>query len=221
MRNHIKFAAYLLVGAYISTVSFVATAGAYEDFFKAILFDNVRSVDSLLASGFDVNALDDKGQNGLYISMREGSFKVAAVLLKQPQLKPDQSNAAGETALMMAALKGHTDWLQPLLDRGASIDGAGGKNTKAWTALHYACSGSQASTVQALLARGADRNARSPNGTTPLMMAARYGTEDQVDLLLRAGADLQLRNDLALSAADFARQAGRDKLADRLQAAAR
>ena len=221
MRNHIKSAAYLLVGAFISTASFLATAGAYEDFFKAILFDNVRSVGSLLASGFDVNALDDKGQNGLYISMREGSFKVAAVLLKQPQLQPDQANAAGETALMMAALKGHTDWLQPLLDRGARVDGGAAAGGKAWTALHYACSGPQAGTVQALLARGADRNARSPNGTTPLMMAARYGTEDQVDLLLKAGADLQLRNDLGLSAADFARQAGRDKRADRLQPAAR
>lgn len=221
MRNHIKSVAYLLIGVFVSAASCVATAGAYEDFFKAILFDNVRGVEQLLASGFDVNSQDEKGQNGLYLSMREGSFKVAAVLLKQAQLKPDQANAAGETALMMAALKGHADWLQPLLDRGARVDGAGGAGGKAWTALHYACSGPQAGTVQALLARGADRNARSPNGSTPLMMAARYGTEDQVDLLLKAGADRQLRNDLGLSAADFARQAGRDTLAERLQPAAR
>ena len=218
MRNHIKFAAYLLLAIVTSITSFSATAGAYEDFFKSILFDDARNVGHLLERGFDVNALDDKGQNGLYLSMREGSFKVAAVLLKQPQLQAEQANAAGETALMMAALKGHTDWLQPMLDRGARVDGAGGR---AWTALHYACSGPQASTVQALLARGADRNARSPNGSTPLMMAARYGTEDQVDLLLKAGADLQLRNDLGLSAADFARQAGRDKLASRLLPTAR
>ena len=217
MRKHFKFAAYLIVSIFVS----VAHAGTYEDFFKAILFDDARTVDTLLVRGFDVNSTDEKGQTGLYISLREGSFKSAAVLLKQAQLQLDQANAAGETALMMGALKGHAGWVQQLLDRGARVDGLAGKGGKAWTALHYACSGPQADTVKVLLARGADRNARSPNGSTPLMMAARYGTEDQVDLLLKAGADLQLRNDLGLSAADFARQAGRDKLAERLQPAPR
>lgn len=217
MKNHFKFAAYLIVSIFFST----SNAGTYEDFFKAILFDDARTVDAVLGRGFDVNSTDEKGQTGLYISLREGAFKSAAVLLKQPQLQLDQANAAGETALMMGALKGHTDWVQQLLDRGARVDGLAGKGDKAWTALHYACTGPQAATVKVLLARGADRNARSPNGSTPLMMAARYGTEDQVDLLLKAGADWQLRNDLGLSAADFARQAGRDKLADRLQPAPR
>ena len=214
MKNHFKFILFLVASGLFSA----ASAGTYEDYFKAILFDDARTVDGLLARGFDVNSADEKGQAGLTLSMREGSFKTAAVLLKQASLRIDQPNAAGETALMMAALKGHTDWVQQLLDRGARTDAGTGK---AWTALHYACSGPQAAVVQLLLARGADRNARSPNGSTPLMMAARYGTEDQVDLLLKAGADPQLRNDLALSAADFARQAGREKLAGRLQAVTR
>lgn len=217
MRNHIKFAFYLLVSVCVST----ANAGAYEDFFKAVTFDDARSVDSLLARGFDPNSPDEKGQTGLYLSLREGSFKVAAVLLKQPQTRVDQANSAAETALMMAALKGHTDWVAQLLDHGARIDGNGAAGGKSWTALHYACAGPQAATVQLLLKRGAALNALSPNGTTPVMMAARYGSEDAVDALLKAGADLQLRNDLGLSAADFARQAGRDSLAGRLQAAAR
>jgi ankyrin repeat protein len=53
------------------------------------------------------------------------------------------------------------------------------------------------------------------------MMAARYGSEDAVQLLLKRGADARLRNDLGLSAADFARQAGREALTESLLRAAR
>ena len=72
-----------------------------------------------------------------------------------------------------------------------------------------------------LLARGARVDARSHNGTTPLMMAAQYGTEDAVDALLKQGADLRLRNDLGLGPVDFAQRGAREALARRLAAASR
>lgn len=53
------------------------------------------------------------------------------------------------------------------------------------------------------------------------MMAARYGNEASVDLLRERGADLRLRNELGLGAGDFARSAGRVRLADQLDLAAR
>ena len=115
---------------------------------------------------------------------------------------------------MMAALKGHTEWLGRLLDKGARTEGA---TPRAWTALHYAATGPEPRTVQMVLARGGLVNALSPNGTTPLMMAARYGAEAAVDVLLQQGADLRLQNDASLTAADFARLAGREALAQRLQ----
>lgn len=214
LRNLFKFTLYLVLMIGFST----ARAGTYDDFFKAITFDDSRSISGLLERGFDPNARDEKGQAPLYLSLREGSFKVAAVLLSQPQLRIDLANSAGETALMICALKGQTEWLQKLIDHGAKLDNNG---AKAWTALHYAASGPEASAVRLLLARGALVDARSPNGSTPLMMASRYGPEDAVQLLLKQGADVRLRNDLNLTAADFARQAGREALADSLQRAAR
>jgi hypothetical protein len=51
------------------------------------------------------------------------------------------------------------------------------------------------------------------------MMAAGYGAEASVELLLARGADRKLRNDLGLTAADFAQRAGRDALAKRLSQA--
>ena len=72
-----------------------------------------------------------------------------------------------------------------------------------------------------LLERGSTVDARSPNGTTPIMLAARYGAEASVDLLLARGADPKARNDLGLAPADFARDGGRDKLSARLAALTR
>ena len=214
IKLYFRFALYLMM-----TFGFSSTwAGAYEDFFKAITFDDARSVGQLLERGFDPNSLDDKGQAPLYLSLREGSFKVAAVLLEQRATRVDQANSVGETALMISALKGQTEWLQRLSARGASLEA---KTQPGWSALHYAASGPERKSVQWLLEHGARVDARSPNGSTPLMMAARYGPEDAVDLLLKQGANARLRNDLDLSAADFARQAGRDALAERLAQAAR
>jgi ankyrin repeat protein len=52
-------------------------------------------------------------------------------------------------------------------------------------------------------------DAASPNGTTPLMMAAHYGTPSAVKLLLEADADPTLRNNVGLNAFDFAQSAMR------------
>jgi uncharacterized protein len=85
--------------------------------------------------------------------------------------------------------------------------------------LHYAASGPEPKLLAWLLDQGAAIDAPSPNRTTALMMAARYGAIDGADLLLARGANARLRNDRELSAADFARMAGREALAARLEAA--
>ena len=66
--------------------------------------------------------------------------------------------------------------------------------------------------MKLLLDRGADIDAASPNGTTPLMMAAQYGADDSVKLLLQRGADLSKRNQRGLGPVDFARLSGREPL---------
>ena len=49
--------------------------------------------------------------------------------------------------------------------------------------------------VEQLLAKGANPNAKAPNHTTPLMFAARNGHEEVVVRLLKAGVDLDSKND--------------------------
>lgn len=211
MKRLFRFFFYLAV-----LIGFVsAQAGSYEDFFRAVNVDNAGTVKELLGRGFDPNAPSEQGQVGLFVALRDGSPKVAAALLADPRTAVDAVNANGETPLMMAALRGQADWAERLLGRGAQLNRAG------WTPLHYAATGPGTPVLALLLDRGAALEAPSPNGTTALMMAARYGPEDSVDLLLARGASLVARNTQGLSAADFARLGGRDKLAARLVAASR
>jgi uncharacterized protein len=190
-------------------------AGAYDDYFRAVNVDNARTVSSLLDRGFDPNSPDEKGNVGLLLAMRGDSPKVATALLAHPGIRLDVANAAGETALMIAALRGQLDWCQRLIDRGAQVNRAG------WTPLHYAASGPEAKVVTLMLDRGARIDAPSPNRTTALMMASRYGPDSAAEVLIARGADPKLRNDQGLNAADFARLGARPALAAKLDQLAR
>jgi ankyrin repeat protein len=211
IKRLIRCTLYLAVVIVVS----VSYAGAYEDFFKAIELDDVSGVQRLLERGMDPDTRDPRGQLALYVALREGSLRVADVLLSHPGLHVDLPNAVGETPLMMAALRGQFEIAQRLYARGATVERPG------WTPLHYAASGPSLDLLRWLLELRAPINARSPDGTTPLMLAAGYGLIDATDELLQRGADATARNERGLDAAAFARRAGRDALAARIEAAAR
>lgn len=196
----------LVVFTWIALAALGARAGAFEDFFAAVRSDNESAVVALTLRGFDLNTRDEKGETGLLIALRLGSIKVADFLLKQNTVTVEARNAQSESPLMMAALKGHLAQAKRLIQRGAEV------NKPGWTPLHYAASNPEPISldmVRLLLEHHAYIDADSPNKTTPLMMAARYGRDPVVQLLLEEGADPLLRNEQGLSAIDFARQAGR------------
>lgn len=204
MRYYFKFIVYLYVLYRFSC----ATAGSYEDYFAAILKDDVPVVSSLLERGFDPNTPNPAGDHALLIALRVGSTKVIPVLLAQPKLDVEARNRQDESALMIASLKGMTDMASLLLDKGADV------NKPGWTPLHYAATGGHLQIMQLLLDNHAYIDAASPNGSTPLMMAAMYGTPSAVKLLLEAGADPLLKNELGLTAIDFAQRANRKESVD-------
>lgn len=211
MRNYFKFAALCLVAAWFS----VASAGSYEDFFVAIRQDDARTIQALLQRGFDPNSPDPEGLPGLYIALREGSLKAAQVLIDAPKTKVDARTAKDETPLMMASLHGHLDIARKLIAKDADVAKPG------WSPLHYAATNGHIAVMELLLEHHAFIDAESPNGTTPLMMAAQYGSPEAVKFLLQAGADPSMKNQLGLTAADFALRAGRKDLASTLGAASK
>lgn len=186
----------VFIGFYL--FSFWATAGSYEDFFKAVQFDNVRVVQGLLQRGFDPNTVNPEGVPALMLAVREPSLKVAELLAAHPDTKTEVRNSNDESVLMLAAIKGYLELVQKLVDNDADVNKTG------WTALHYAASGGHVPVIAHLLEHSAYIDAESPNGTTPLMMAAMYGSPEAVKHLIQAGADLTIKNQLGLTALDFA-----------------
>lgn len=204
--KHIK----KLVYPYVFIGFSVAHAGSFEDFFKAMKFDDVQTVQRLVARGFDVNTVDENGQYGILVALRVPALKVAAALIDTPQIDLNVLNRQGESPLMMAALKGQVDLVEKMVQKGADVNKTG------WTPLHYAASTGQTKVIAALLLNHAYIDAESPNGTTPLMMASMYGTPEAVQLLLEEGADASLKNQQGLTALQFARDANRPDAAELL-----
>ena len=207
----------LAAGLALGTAS-CAHGGAYEDFFRAIELDNGRQVAELLRRGMDPNTRDAKGDPALVVALRGESHQAAAALVQARALEVNARNARGETALMMAALRGNLPAARALLARGGDV------NHEGWTPLHYAASSTSddgAAMVALLLEHHAYIDATSPNGTTALMMAVRYGTAAAAQLLVREGADPAVRNERRLGALEFARQAGRDDMVELIAEALR
>lgn len=203
LRKYIKIISYLIVFTWFS----VASAGSYYDFFRAVWQDDEAVVVALLQRGFDPNTVNPDGQYGLLLAMKSRSFKVAKVLINWPKTSVEVRNAADESPLMFAALNGDVDLCRLLIEKDADV------NKPGWSPLHYAATGGHLEVLNLLLQADAYIDAASPNGTTPLMMAAQYGTPSAVKLLLEAGADPMLKNDLGLSAFDFANRASRGESA--------
>ena len=213
-----------LAGALLCALAIAATAPARAadaadevagEMMRAIKQDNPSRLAGLLRQGADPNTRDPRGVPGLYVALQEGSLEAARTLMASPRLKPDLATPTDETPLMMAALKGQRDIALALIAKGAQV------NRPGWTPLHYAATGTNLAMIRLLLDRRAVVDSRSPNGTTPLMMAARYGSPEAVQMLLRAGADPRARNQLAMDARDFAVSGERPDIAELITQARR
>ena len=208
LTNHFKKFFYLIVFAGYS----FSHAGSYDDFFTAIVRDDAPAISALLARGLDPNTVDPSGTPGLLVAIKATSVNAALVLANWPQTKTEVRNAADESALMLAALQGELVLCKALIKNGADV------NKPDWAPLHYAATNGHLDVMNLLLEENAYIDAASPNGTTPLMMAAHYGTESAVKLLLEAGADPLLKNTQGLSALDFAHRGNRTESANIISA---
>lgn len=197
-----------LIAIVFVAIGGLAQAGSYDDFFTRIIRDDAPGIAALVKRGFDPNTVNERGETGLTQAFKLDSYRAAKGLIDLPSTKVNQPNSKGETPLMMAAIKGQVDLAKALIARDADV------NREGWTPLHYAVSapsedGSDLKMVALLLQHHAYIDAASPNGTTPLMMAAQYGTRSAVELLIKEGADPKLKNQQGLTAVDFATRADR------------
>lgn len=170
----------------------------------------------LVENGADVTLVDKHGNNLLHFAVQGKCLDMVKWVMNTLRLNVNSTNNNGETALHMAALKARegmrkdeaqeAEIIDYLFARGAVVDAVtvhqppfdeelpdGGNETP----LHVAARSLNHLVARKLLERGAEVNAATDGGYTPLHYAvfdirdadALAGVE-MVDLLLKSGADV-------------------------------
>lgn len=180
---------------------------------QAIAQDDAPKVAYMLRElAYDPNFYLPNGDTPLVFAIRmDAKVSTNQVLLRSFKINVKVPTLRGETPLMLAAIKGDQPLAQKLIEMGAPVNANFG-----WTALHYAASTAQTAMTRFLIEKGAQVNARTERGVTPLYMAARIVASPTVDVLLEAGADKTLCNDQGISPEAIAAKRGDSKLAQKL-----
>lgn len=207
----------------------------------AIYRDHEATVALLLAQGANANARNGRGHTPLMMVASGGQLKLAQLLVKQGAVV-DAQEEFGNTALLWASYWGHTELVQFLMSQQASVKHI---NQDGNSVLHLAAQGGlgplardlvskpkitpsgrqhkvkisrqeQAGLFVLLTQAGAPVNHPNNQGQTALMLLAQQGANEPIQALLKANANLELKDKNGKQAADYAKDAGYFTLATRL-----
>lgn len=190
VRGVIRSGVAFVVGVFLLVGAASAELPDQIAFSWAVESNNVKKVTAWLDEGLDPDFMTKPLGTGLMIAAWNGNIPMMELFVARGA-NPRRSNENGEQPLQLAAWNGHLEAVKWLLDHGAMLNREGNH----WSALHYAVFNGHTELANYLLERGADVNARSPNRSTPLMLAARENREELTKVLLEAGADTKAMND--------------------------
>lgn len=199
-RFGLMLAASLLLG------STGALAGSYEDSLDSARLGRVSQLSMLLDRGIDPDTVDAFNNSLLIIAARENHPDVVELLVTRGA-RISYRNEAGDSALMLASLRGNQAIAERLLYAGAEV------NHEGWTPLMYAAFEGHAELVDLLIRAGADVNAKAPNNATAMMFAARNGHMEVVRRMLETDVDLKRESDRGYTAVTWAEENGHTVIA--------
>jgi ankyrin repeat protein len=173
----------------------------------------------LIDASADVRKANYYGVTPLYVAARTGDT-VATQMLLAAGADANAALPAGETVLMTAAKAGSPGVVRALLTGGVESVTLAELRAARAAARVAEGAGYTAQTNPAIAPNYADVNARERwYGRTALMVAAAEGHADVADLLIEAGADLNLLDQEGSSALSLARSYGNLDVAAKLEAA--
>jgi ankyrin repeat protein len=151
-------------------------------------------IESLLDAGADASAFGPNGETMLMTAARTGVPEALSALLEAGAEIDVRDTNYGQTALMLAVREGNRAAVELLLSRGADVNA----RTLAGPPPDFTlpCKGTGCGSEGVGINRGGlpDRGRRDPaqGGMTSLLYAARDGSSEIAELLIAAGADLEL-----------------------------
>lgn len=139
------------------------------------------------------------GENDFYSAARSGNVALVKSYLQQGQ-PVSSRDVKGNTALVIAAGRGHSDIIKILLAAGADVEEATSEGLfESKPALSWAVSQGRTAAAAVLIQNGANPSVPMKRGVfagkTPLMWASSQGRTDVVKLLLAAGAEVDYSSD--------------------------
>ena len=161
----------------------------------ASMYGHTNAVNGLLQDGANVALTDNRlGCTALHFAAgsSDNSGEILRCLIENGA-DVNGVNKVKHTPLMIAAIRGHINALTLLIKHGADVDL---QDSDGYKALHFAVYGSDISSeiLSCLIGIGADVNARTNNGVTPLMIAAEEGHINAVTSLVKCGANVDLQD---------------------------
>ncbi len=184
-----------------------------ESLFQMAYFDDLEGLQKYLDRNLSaVNLQNASGDTLLIHAIKNDSKKVIQYLSQVNDLNVDLENNNQENALMYAAFNGDLPLVKYLIDtKQASIEKNG------WSPMHYASTNGHLAIIRFLIEKDAYVDVESPNSTTPLMLASRAGHIQVVKYLLDNEADLAAKNQLELTAIDFANMGNQKEIVEGLK----
>ena len=139
----------------------------------------------LLRHGANVNRVDESGETLLMDAASRNLKESVQILLNAGAEIDARAKATGNSALIFAAIEGHTNIVQMLLDQNADIEV---RNNNGESALMLAAARGRTDVVRFLLQRGADMSVEDKFKNTALHNAEKHGGPEVTQLLRSAGA---------------------------------
>ena len=232
-----------LVGSYEHTAEYLISKGANVNeinrhrenpLFNLLHYRNIVAMKVLIGNGANVDQTNGNTWRLIHVASDIGYLEELKILVEIGGADINAMTETGETALSLAAVKGHTNILQYLIDQGANVNPTNehervpllratlhkqsesikvlmenGANLTSYVygkrAIHMAAISGSLDIFKLLVeVYGADIGAKTLHGLTPLHFAAKYGHSDICQYLIKNGAGVNVTNDAGESPLWFA-----------------
>jgi ankyrin repeat protein len=190
------------------------TVGGRSALHWAVVKYDMDLIETLLAKGANIDAVDAQGQTPLHCAIIDGQTEIIKLLLSRGANVNIKDFQYDHTPLHYAVTFRYgckPEIINLLLEHGADIDAV---DKKGLTPVCWACYANHKEAFNLLISKGANVNLQNAYGATLLHLAASRGDGDLVKILLSSRAKLDIKDNDGKTPLDLALQQKHTETAD-------